>query len=194
MHDTLHGSFASLTAIFCAHTSHDAKVRQVDHSEWVSLVAAGAVAAGVRLPAGLVFAYVVPRGTHGLSLPRFLQALCVLADVKANPHKRAHLQWSVAAAAAEHTKADSGGGDPPAVDAAANAAEADAAAAKAAGVAPVSLDAALETLLRECILPKAHRDDAAEFRAKAMQMPEVQAAVSARFRTLHALMSMYRCC
>ena len=34
----------------------------------------------------------------------------------------------------------------------------------------------LDRTLRECILPKAHRDDAAEFRAKAMQQPEVQAA------------------
>jgi hypothetical protein len=35
----------------------------------------------------------------------------------------------------------------------------------------------LDRTLRECILPKAHRDDAAEFRAKAMQQPEVQAAL-----------------
>ena len=35
----------------------------------------------------------------------------------------------------------------------------------------------LDKTLRECILPKAHRDDAAEFRAKAMQLPEVQAAL-----------------
>merc|ERR1719313_84363 len=37
---------------------------------------------------------------------------------------------------------------------------------------------ALERTLKENILPKAHRDDAAEFRAKAMQQPEVQAALS----------------
>ena len=36
----------------------------------------------------------------------------------------------------------------------------------------------LEKTLREAILPKAHRDDAAEFRAKTMQMPEVQAALA----------------
>merc|ERR1719181_1306558 len=36
----------------------------------------------------------------------------------------------------------------------------------------------LETALKDCILPKAHRDDAAEFRAKTMQMPEVQAALA----------------
>jgi hypothetical protein len=37
---------------------------------------------------------------------------------------------------------------------------------------------ALDQTLKEAILPKAHRDDAAEFRAKAMQLPEVQAALS----------------
>merc|ERR1719174_1989689 len=36
----------------------------------------------------------------------------------------------------------------------------------------------LETTLRENVLPKAHRDDAAEFRAKTMQLPEVQASLS----------------
>merc|ERR1719487_2478269 len=36
----------------------------------------------------------------------------------------------------------------------------------------------LEKALKECILPKAHRDDAAEFRAKTMQLPEVQAALA----------------
>ena len=35
----------------------------------------------------------------------------------------------------------------------------------------------LEQTLRENILPKAHRDDAAEFRAKVMQMPDVQSAL-----------------
>jgi len=36
----------------------------------------------------------------------------------------------------------------------------------------------LEQTLREAILPKAHRDDAAEFRAKAMQQPEVTQALA----------------
>ena len=36
----------------------------------------------------------------------------------------------------------------------------------------------LDQTLREAILPKAHRDDAAEFRQKAMQQPEVQAALT----------------
>ena len=36
----------------------------------------------------------------------------------------------------------------------------------------------LEKALNECILPLAHRDDAAEFRSSTMQQPEVQAAVS----------------
>merc|ERR1719453_1306811 len=36
----------------------------------------------------------------------------------------------------------------------------------------------LEQTLREAILPKAHRDDAQEFRSKNMQMPEVQAALN----------------
>ena len=36
----------------------------------------------------------------------------------------------------------------------------------------------LEKALTECVLPNAHRDDAAEFRAKTMQMPEVQAALA----------------
>ena len=36
----------------------------------------------------------------------------------------------------------------------------------------------LEQTLRESILPKAHRDDAQEFRSKNMQMPEVQAALA----------------
>merc|ERR1719453_668066 len=36
----------------------------------------------------------------------------------------------------------------------------------------------LERALKENILPKAHRDDAAEFRAKTMQQPEVQAALA----------------
>merc|ERR1719305_1562420 len=33
-------------------------------------------------------------------------------------------------------------------------------------------------MFRECVIPKAHRDDAAEFRAKTMQQPEVQAALA----------------
>merc|ERR1719305_1121687 len=33
-------------------------------------------------------------------------------------------------------------------------------------------------MFRECVIPKAHRDDAAEFRAKTMQLPEVQAALA----------------
>jgi len=37
---------------------------------------------------------------------------------------------------------------------------------------------ALDRTLRECVLPKAHRDDAAEFRSKTMQQPEVQAALA----------------
>ena len=36
----------------------------------------------------------------------------------------------------------------------------------------------LENALTECILPNAHRDDSFEFRAKIMQMPEVQAALA----------------
>merc|ERR1719217_603110 len=36
----------------------------------------------------------------------------------------------------------------------------------------------LEKTLKENILPKAHRDDAADFRAKTMQLPEVQAALA----------------
>ena len=36
----------------------------------------------------------------------------------------------------------------------------------------------LEQTLRECIMPKAHRDDAVEFRSKNMQLPEVQAALA----------------
>ena len=33
-----------------------------------------------------------------------------------------------------------------------------------------------EKMMTECVLPNAHRDDAAEFRTGAMAMPEVQAA------------------
>jgi hypothetical protein len=36
----------------------------------------------------------------------------------------------------------------------------------------------LEKTLRECILPKAHRDDAGQFRGTVMQMPEVQASLA----------------
>ena len=36
----------------------------------------------------------------------------------------------------------------------------------------------LHKTLTECVLPKAHREDAGEFRAKVMQMPEVQAALA----------------
>ena len=36
----------------------------------------------------------------------------------------------------------------------------------------------LERAIKENILPRAHRDDAAEFRTKTMQMPEVQAALA----------------
>merc|ERR1719440_2288104 len=46
-----------------------------------------------------------------------------------------------------------------------------------------------ERALKENILPKAHRDDAAEFRAKAMQLPEVQASLNdsrARLQTWYA--------
>ena len=43
----------------------------------------------------------------------------------------------------------------------------------------------LDKMLRECVLPKAHRDDAAEFRAKTMQLPEVQAAVRVVLTTEH---------
>ena len=110
-HGVLHSNFASLTAVFCAHTSHEKMVRTMGESDWASLVAAAAP--GERLPASLVFSSVASKA--GLSLQRFLQAICVLADVWANPSKRAHLQWSVAAAAAEA----SGSGEGAAVEAAA---------------------------------------------------------------------------